>query len=350
LYDGQRGYLYSMPEEVLISHCDSPNSFDERILSFLRDELAYNPIFFLDKKRQLASSQAKEIQKWLHQWELKLSGVADITRQGRVKFLHKLLLWRLAAETGTSDFARKKLHRYIFKEERLKLKQSKLPNASKDTFQVLESLVKDNNLEFCSITAEDIILLRQLASGNMLCRLLRELNLLSYCKISSKILAKYADLELKNKNRASIEARMEEEGYWWAKLPSKKLTRASLIIDAPIPYFVNLKFTGFEILLREITTALHEILIFRGILISERRKRKNGLFIQPDLFVPEQKFNVARQDILGALVDSGIRTTVYDEQSKDFAYFIITAALIELRYIYKFPLTRFPSLAPIFSV
>ncbi len=156
IYDGQRGYLYLMPDEVLISHCDSPTSFDERILGFLRPELVQNPKFFRDKREQLASSLAKELQKWLHQWEIKLSSVADISRQGRIKFMHKLLLWRMAADTGINEFVWKKLQRYIFPEEKLNLKHHKLPDATKDTLQVLDALMKDNNLEFCSITGEDI--------------------------------------------------------------------------------------------------------------------------------------------------------------------------------------------------
>lgn len=348
IYDGKRGYLYLMPDEVLISYCDSPASFDERILGFLRPELAQNSQFFRDKREQLASSLAKELQKWLHQWEIKLSSVVDIPRQGRINFMHKLLLWRMAANTGINEFAWKKLQRYIFPEERLKLKRPRLPDATKDTLQVLDALMKDNNLEFCRTNREDLLLLRKLRNGNMLCRLLRELNLLCRYKFSATILAKYADLELKNKNEV-LEARVEGSTYRLVESLSKKLTRTSVIIEAPIPYSVNLKITGFETLLQEIVTAFDEIQTFKYLINSERRGRKNSLFIQPDLFAPRQKCDVVHQDILGALVGSGIRTTVYNEESKDFVRFFVTAALIELRDYHKLSLTRFPSLAPIFS-
>ncbi len=101
--------------------------------------------------------------------------------------------------------------------------------------------------------------------------------------------------------------------------------------------------------MQEIVTAFDEIQTFQYLINSERRGRKNGLFIQTDLFAPQQKCNVVHQDILGALVGSGIRTTVYNEESKDFVRFLVTAALIELRDYHKLSLTRFPSLAPIFQ-
>ncbi|MCD6386641.1 hypothetical protein J7M23_12820 [Candidatus Sumerlaeota bacterium] len=347
LFDGQTGFLYKQPEELLLSHCDNPRSFNEKILGLLRPELAFNPEIFSEINQQFYPRLGKELHQWLRMWMIKLGSVANLNKQSILNFLYKILLWRVAVITQMSKSAKQKMQRYIFPEENFSKKKNRMPDAGKDILQVLESLANECHIEFCRLAPEDILLIRRTENVKLLCRLLWELNLLGSQKFFSYVLANCADREHKRPQATTSRYRADEMDS--AKAKKKKTRSRNYVIQMPLPRYIEMDRANYVTLVKEIRGAFKDILAFRTEVVSETKYPGDRVYIQEDLFIQERTPIFDYEDILKILVSNKLKVITRNEGLRECARFLISASLMELRHKYNLPVSAFPSLTPIFT-
>lgn len=345
ILEGQTGYIYKQPEEMLLAHCESSREFNERILGLLRPELATTPEIFSEIKQQSYGRLAKELHQWLRMWSIKLGSIANLNQQTILTFLYKILLWRVAVITQASKFAQQKLLRYIFPEKNFSEKKTRIPDAGKDILNVLDSLAKESHIEFCRLATDDVLLIRRTGNAKLLTRLLWELNLLSSQKFSPYVLADCADRELKRSVPASSRYKVQET----SPAKTKKKKSRNYIIQMPLPRHIEVDSVSFVTLVKEIQGALNEIVGFRTEIVGENKSPTDKVYIQEDLFLKDRTTFFDYEDIFKVLVSNTLRVITKNETLRECARFVISASLMELRRKYNLPVSAFPSLTPIFS-
>ncbi len=342
-FDGRTSLVYAQPDEGLLGHSDSPESFHEKILGLLRPELAFSPDIFTEIQHHRLVKLGKELQKWLRQWVRKIESVADIDKSAVTHFLRKLILWRVASYTQENKTAQSILARYIFPESKFQAKRVRMPSASKDIPLAFDALAHQNRIELFKLTPDDILLTRRTQYSKLLTRLLWELNMLSRCKCSSSVLAHYMDVE-ENRPAPSSPQRSRKKHLKQSKRGE------NYILELPPPRHLELESTNFVTLLKEVKTSFDALMNFRSDVMSQSKKSRERLLIQEDMFVQDKRPLCDYKDLLNLLVLNGIKIVAKDERIRQDADFVVTAWLMETQHNYNLPSTSFPSLKPLFNI
>ena len=346
LHDAHTSFVYTQPEEVLLGHSDSLPSFHERILALLRPELAFSPDTVIDMHHQRLFKLSKEFQQWFRLWSRKLESVADLQKISIQRFLHKVVLWRLATYTQANDTAKATLQRYHFSESRFRSKKVRLPAAGKDIALVFSSLSEENLIPYFKLTPEDVLLIRRTQNAKLLVRLLWEINLLSRCKCSPSIIANHLDLEQKNTSRAPGKRSALKDRVKSATGRKKK----NYILELPSPRHIELDTKdNFTTLVKEMNTAFQSLLSFRSDVMSQSKKSRERLFIQEDLFLHDQRPMCDYKDLLKLLVSNGVKIIARDDTLRRDALFVVTAWLMTTQRAFNLPASSFPALHTIFT-
>ena len=347
IYDGQRGFLYSHPQEILLAYSDSQPAFHEKILSLLRPELMFMPDTFTEIQQIRDVSAAKELHQWIKSLTFKIASVTSIPREQVLVFIHKIIVARIAALTCLNQEIEKRFSRYYIPESALTKARAKLPDAKKDIIAIFTALSEQNNITFLKITPNDILLLRRISQGRMPVQILAELHLLNRHKFTPLVLARYADLEISNSPQKETRESIREIS---ALQVAQRRGKKSYIIEMPTPHYMDLRFISYETVACEIRSAFHETLEVRARIITETKRSAEKVFIQEDLFRHDHHPLYEIRDILDVLITHGIRISAAGELSKSLASFILTASLLVLRHEFQIPTSILPSFDNVFSI
>ncbi len=345
-YDGHRAYLFHQPGEMIIAYSDSTDTFNEKILPNVRPELTLSPRYFNDIFYQRKTHAARELEKWIETWSLKLASLSRVPKESTRNFIHKCILWRKASFTALDDYITRKIKLYIIPGEPFPPpKDSSLPAASRDISAIFKRLYDKHHLAFARLTPEDVLIMQRTRDGKILCPLLRELTLLGNYKLSADVLAHYANSYAHIK---SFGVRKQEETFI-ANSRRRKKKGSSYIIDMPSPHYVSLSTGTFTGLLDETRVAFNDLLEFRSQITAYQKKTPDPVLVQEDLFRHEQYHLFEPEELLFMLINHGIRVPTNGENLKKVVRFVLSGLLLELRYDYQIPTDIFPSLEKIFE-